>query len=165
MQRICKEWNSFPGTTYFLVTTVKANLINKTHLLGLAASTLALLKDPHLPTHSCYFPRRKFPFIHYLHTSGQTWPTTHHMELLCFWILVQFLYYISFHAHLVKMLLILPDLMSPSNTPVHLCFHSFLCCLISLLKLWELQKYAKEALGKYNFKQLSRVRSFTKKAF
>lgn len=69
MQRICKEWNHIPVTTYFLVTTLKANLINKKLLLGLAASTLALLEDPHLPTHSyIIFPEESFhiPVIYIL---------------------------------------------------------------------------------------------------
>jgi len=41
---------------------MKANLFNEKHLFGPAASTLALLKDPHLPSHSdTIFPGESFP--------------------------------------------------------------------------------------------------------
>lgn len=58
---------------YFCVTTQEINMINKKHLAGLTARTLALLKDPHCPTHNCYFCRRKLPCVHYPHTNGLTW--------------------------------------------------------------------------------------------
>lgn len=128
------------------------------------SSTLELLRAPHLPPHSCYFPEESFHIsitnilAVWHNPQSTTWS-------IWFWILVQFLNDTDFDAHLVKMLLTPPDLMPLNDTPVHFCLQSFLCCLISLLKSWEVHKYAKEFLCKCNFRQCSRVRIFTREAF
>lgn len=59
-------------------------------------------------------------------------PTTEQLRCL---ILVRFIHDISFRAYLAKMLFILPDLTSPSDTAARPCFYSFTPCLTLPLEL------------------------------